>query len=154
MSVKAVPDGYHTLTPHLILNDASSAIEFYKKAFGAEEIHRMADPAGKIMHAEIQIGDSRLMLGEEYPEYGIQSAKSLGGSPVTVSLYVDNADKVFETAVAAGATAIMPMADQFWGDRYGKLTDPYGHTWAIMQHIKDMTPEEMGKAAEEAFKNM
>jgi uncharacterized glyoxalase superfamily protein PhnB len=152
MSVKAVPDGFHTVTPHLILNDAKKAIAFYKNAFGAEELHVMPDPTGKIMHAEIQIGDSRVMLAEEYPEYGIKSAKTLGGSPVTVSLYVENADKVFKAAVDAGATATMPVADMFWGDRYGKLTDPFGHHWAIMTHVKDVSPEEMAKAAAEAFK--
>ena len=111
----------------------------------------MEDPSGRLMHAEIQIGDSRLMLADEYPEYGIRSAASLSGSPVTVSLYVENADSVFSDAVAAGATVTMPLEDMFWGDRYGKLTDPFGHHWAVMTHKADVTPEEMAKAAAKAF---
>ncbi|MFY9224247.1 MAG: VOC family protein [Blastocatellia bacterium] len=151
MSVKPIPEGFHTLTPHIILKNASEAIEFYKKAFGAEEIFRMPTPDGKIGHAELKIGDSMLMLCDEYPEMGCLSPQTIGNTPVTLSLYVENADDAFNTAVAAGATVKMPLADQFWGDRYGQVTDPYGHCWSICTHIKDMTPEEIAQASAEAF---
>lgn len=151
MSVKPIPEGFHTLTPHIILKNASEAIEFYKKAFGAEEVFRMPTPDGKIGHAELKIGDSMLMLCDEYPEMGCLSPQTIGNTPVTLSLYVENADDVFNTAIAAGATVKMPLADQFWGDRYGQVADPYGHCWSICTHIKDMTPEEIAKASAEAF---
>jgi uncharacterized glyoxalase superfamily protein PhnB len=149
--VKPVPDGYHTLTPYLVIRDAAKAIEFYKKAFGAKETFRMPGPGGKIMHAELQIGDSMLMLAEEMPEYGAKSPQALGGSPVNVFLYVEDADKVFNQAVAAGATVTMPLADQFWGDRYGKLADPFGHQWSVATHKEDVAPEEMVKRAAKAM---
>jgi uncharacterized glyoxalase superfamily protein PhnB len=149
--VKPVPDGYHTLTPYLVIRDAAKAIEFYKKAFGAKETFRMPGPGGKIMHAELQIGDSMLMLAEEMPEYGAKSPQALGGSPVNVFLYVEDADKVFNQAVAAGATVTMPLADQFWGDRYGKLADPFGHQWSVATHKEDVAPEEMAKRAAKAM---
>jgi PhnB protein len=149
--VKSVPDGYHTLTPYLVIRDAAKAIEFYEKAFGAKETFRMPGPGGKIMHAELQIGDSMLMLAEEMPEYGAKSPQALGGSPVNVFLYVEDADKVFNQAVAAGATVTMPLADQFWGDRYGKLADPFGHQWSVATHKEDVAPEEMAKRAAKAM---
>ncbi len=149
--VKPVPDGYHTLTPYLVIRDAAKAIEFYEKAFGAKETFRMPGPGGKIMHAELQIGDSMLMLAEEMPEYGAKSPQALGGSPVNVFLYVEDADKVFNQAVAAGATVTMPLADQFWGDRYGKLADPFGHQWSVATHKEDVAPEEMAKRAAKAM---
>jgi uncharacterized glyoxalase superfamily protein PhnB len=150
--VKPIPEGYHTVTPHLILNDTGAALDFYKKAFGAEEICRMPGPGGKgVMHAEIRIGNSALMLADEWPGMGTKSPKSLGGASSTIHLYVENVDKAFEQAVAAGATPEMPPSDMFWGDRYGKLTDPFGVSWSVATHIKDMTPEEIGKAADAFF---
>ena len=154
MAVKRVPEGYHTLTPHLIMKDAAKAIEFYKKAFGATERGRFLGPGGKIMHAELQIGDSRLMLNDEFPEMGASGPTGDGRVPVTIHLYVEDVDKVFKQAVAAGAKATMPVADMFWGDRYGKLTDPSGHNWSIASHIKDMTPAEMEAAGKAAMAEM
>jgi uncharacterized glyoxalase superfamily protein PhnB len=136
----------HTVTPHLICAGAADAIEFYKKAFGATELSRMPGPDGKVMHASIRIGDSVIMLNDEMPDWGTLGPKSLKGSPVTVHLYVENADKVFEQAVRAGAKATMPIADMFWGDRYGKVEDPFGHQWSIGTHTRDVSPEEMQKA--------
>jgi len=150
--VKAIPDGFHTLSPHIVVRDAGKAIEFYKKAFGAEEVCRMAGPDGKsVMHAELKIGNSMFMLCEEFPEM-CRSPQSIGGSPVTLHLYVEDADAVYQRAVKAGATATMPLADQFWGDRYGKLKDPYGHEWSVATHVKDVSPEECAKAAAEFCK--
>ncbi len=144
------PKGLHTVTPGLTVNDAKAAIEFYKKAFGAVESDINMGPDGKVMHAEIKIGDSVIMLNDEFKEMGCLSSKSLGGSPVTLNLQVDDADMWFERAVKAGATVKMQLADQFWGDRFGQITDPYGFTWGISTHVKDVTPEEM-KAAMEAW---
>ncbi len=144
-----------TITAHLVLNDASSALEFYKKAFGAE-IHGVhKTPDGKVMHAELTIGGARLMLADEFPGFGSGSAKTLGGSPVVLNLYVDeDVDGLFNQAVGAGATVLMPLQDQFWGDRYGQITDPFGHRWALGQHIEDVTPQEMERRAKEAFEKM
>ncbi len=146
---KPIPDGMHTVTPHLTCTGAAEAIKFYQKAFGAVELTRMPDASGKVMHASIRIGDSVIMLNDEMPEWGTLSPKSLKGSPVTIHLYVVNADAVFEQAVRAGAKVTMPLADMFWGDRYGKLEDPFGHQWSIGTHIRDATPEEMQKAMEQ-----
>jgi uncharacterized glyoxalase superfamily protein PhnB len=143
--IKAIPDGYHTVTANLVVRDAAKAIDFYKKAFGAEEIMRMPGPGGKIMHAEIKVGDSRLMIGDEMPEMNCKSPPALGGSPVSFYVYVENADAAFKRAVDAGGTAIMPVSDMFWGDRLGALTDPFGHKWSLAQHVSDPTPEEMKK---------
>ena len=151
MAPKPVPEGYHTLTPHLVVGDANKAIEFYKKAFGAEEITRMPGPGGKIMHASIRIGNSVVMLNDEYPDMGSRSPKSIGGTPVTLNLYVENVDKLWDRAVAAGATVTMPLADMFWGDRYGMVTDPYGHRWSLATHKEDVSPEETMKRAAAAF---
>jgi uncharacterized glyoxalase superfamily protein PhnB len=151
---KRVPEGYHTVTPHLTIRGAAEAIEFYKKALGAREIRRSPGPDGKLMHGEIQIGDSRIFLNDEFPEMGASSPPALKGTPVTMHLFVEDCDAVFEKAVKAGATVAMPLADQFWGDRYGLLVDPFGHRWAIASHLKDMTPEQMRAAAEEAMKQM
>lgn len=151
MAVKPIPEGFRTLTPHIIVNDGNKAIDFYKKAFGAKEISRMAEPSGKLAHAELQIGDSRFMLADEYPDMGARSAKAIGGSPVTLSLYVEDVDKVFNQAVAAGAKATMPVSDMFWGDRYGKLEDPFGHSWAVATHKEDVKPEEIMKRAQVAM---
>jgi PhnB protein len=150
--INAIPEGYHTLTPHLVVNGANQAIEFYKAAFGAEEIIRMPGPDGKaIMHAELKIGDSRLFLAEEFPKMGGRGPHTMGGSPVTIHVYVEDADAVFDQAVAAGAQIRMPMEDAFWGDRYGQVIDPFGHQWSLATHKEDLTPEEMGRRAQAAF---
>jgi PhnB protein len=148
-----IPDGYHTITPHLVVKGASEAIEFYKRAFGAEELCRMPfpEPDGRVKlgHAELQIGDSRLFLADEFPEQG--STGPYGLSPVTIHLYVTDADATFGRAVEAGATVSMPLADMFWGDRYGKLVDPFGHHWSIATHLEDPTPEQMKERMAAAF---
>lgn len=145
--VKPVPEGMYTVTPHLVCAGAAEAIDFYKKAFGAVELARMPDPDGKLMHAAIRIGDSTVMLVDEYPEWGNKGPKALNGSPVIIHLYVANADAVFDQAIAAGAASTMPMADTFWGDRYGMVVDPFGHNWAIATHLRDMTPVQMAEAS-------
>ena len=141
-----IPEGQHTITPHLVINGASEAIEFYKRAFGAKEIHRMPFPGPggqvKLGHAELEIGDSRLYLADEFPDYGSVGPQG-GASPVTIHLYVTDADATFQQAVDAGATVAMPLADMFWGDRFGKLVDPFGHHWSISEHLEDLTPEQM-----------
>jgi PhnB protein len=151
MAVKPVPEGFRTLTPHLVVSDAAAAIEFYKRAFGGQERMRMPGPGGKVMHAELQIGDSIFMLNDEFPEMGARSPISLGGSPVTLMLYVPNVDQTFAQAVSAGATAVMPVSDQFWGDRYGMVKDPFGHQWAIATHMEDLTPAQIGERHAAAF---
>src|SRR5262249_33585341 len=152
--VKAVPDGFHTLTPHLTVRDADRALEFYKNALGAEVLNVARMPDGTIMHAALRIGDSVLMLNEEMPEYGALSPLSNGGAGVTIHIYTDKVDDAFNRAVSAGAIVGMPLMDQFWGDRYGTVTDPFGHKWSLGQHIKDMSPEEMQRAQEEAMAKM
>ena len=144
---KPIPEGYHTATPYLIVRDAASAIEFYKRAFGAAELMRMAEPSGKVRHAEIKIGNSPIMLVDEFPEIGARSPQSFGGSPVSFLLYVEDVDAVFSQAVAAGAKVLHPVEDQFYGDRRGGVTDPFGHLWYIATHKEDLTPEEMRKRA-------
>ena len=143
--VNPIPQGYHTATPYLTLDDCARAIDFYKKAFGATEIMRMATPNGKIGHAEIQIGDSPVMLADEMPGGGNRSPKSLNGTSASVFLYVTDVDSSFKKAVDAGAKADMQPTDMFWGDRFGRLTDPFGHTWALATHKEDVAPEEMKK---------
>ena len=143
MSVKPIPDGYHTLTPHMTVRDAPKAIEFYKQAFGAVEQGVMKGPDGKIMHAQLMIGDSIVMLADEFPEYGSLSPLSSGGSGMGLHIYVEDADASFDRAVKAGATVEMPIGDMFWGDRYGKLADPFGHKWSIATHKKDLSMDEM-----------
>lgn len=150
-AVKPVPEGMHSVTPHLVCAGAADAIEFYKKAFGAIEGSRMPGPGGKLMHAQLMIGDSHVMLVDEFPDWGAIGPKALGGTPVTIHLYVPNADEVFQQALDAGATVKMPICDAFWGDRYGVLTDPFGHSWSIATHMKDMTPEEMAAAGKQAM---
>jgi PhnB protein len=145
--VKPIPEGYHTATPYLIVKDAARAIEFYKKAFGATELMRMPGPGGKIGHAEIKIGDSPIMLADEVPGMGFRSPESLGGSPISILLYVEDVDVVFSEALAAGAKVQRPVADQFYGDRTGGVTDPFGHVWYIATHKEDVSPEEMKKRA-------
>jgi uncharacterized glyoxalase superfamily protein PhnB len=148
---KPIPEGLHTVTPSLKIKDAAKAIEFYKKAFGAMERGRFEMPGGAIMHAEIAIGDSVVMLGEEMPEMGAKGPLTLGGTPVRLHIYTEDVDSLFGRAVKAGATVMMPVAEQFWGDRYGVLADPFGHEWSIATHTKDLTVDEMKKAAEELF---
>jgi len=137
------PDGYHAVTPYLIVNGAAMAIDFYKKVFGATELVRMPGPGGKIMHAEIKIGDSPIMLADENLGMGAKSPQSVGGTPVGIVLYVPDADKVFNAAIAAGAKVERPIVDQFYGDRSGTFADPYGHKWTVSTHTEDVTPEEM-----------
>jgi PhnB protein len=145
MAVNPMPQEYSTPTPYLIVNQAADAIEFYKKAFGATEVMRLADAAGKIAHAEINIGQTRLMLSDEFPDMGCQSPRSLGGSPVSLMLYVADVDAQFSQALAAGATTLRPVEDQFYGDRAGTLSDPFGHIWTIATHIEDVSMEEINK---------
>jgi PhnB protein len=149
--VKPIPEGFHTLTPHLVVRGADRAIEFYKTAFGAEGKACMPGPDGKVMHAELKIGDSMLMLGEEFPQMNCRSPQALGGSPVSLHLYVRNVDAAFDKAVKAGAKAQMPPADMFWGDRFAKIVDPFGHEWSLATHVKDLSPDEMKKAMDEAM---
>ena len=149
--VKAIPDGYHTVTPGLTVRDGAKAIEFYERAFGAQQVFRMDKPDGRLMHAELQIGNSRIMLGEEYPEIGCQSPESLKGTPVSFYLYVADADAAFAQAVAAGAKAVKPVSDMFWGDRQGEVSDPFGHRWSLATHKEDLTPEQIGQRAQEFF---
>jgi PhnB protein len=141
--VKPIPDGYHAVTPALVVRDAARAMEFYKAAFGAQERMRMAGPGGKIVHAEMTIGDSVIMVADEFPEWGNLSPESLKGSPVRMGLYVEDVDAVANRAVAAGAKVLIPVADQFYGDRSGRLADPFGHIWIISTHKEDVSPEEM-----------
>jgi PhnB protein len=151
MPVKPIPDGYHTLTPFLTVRDAARAIEFYKAAFGAQERGVMKGPDGKIMHAELKIGDSIIMLSDEFPEYGALSPLSTGGVGLGLHIYVDGVDAAFDRAVKAGAEVEMPVMDQFWGDRYGKLKDPFGHKWSIATHTKDLSMDEMKHGMDEAM---
>jgi PhnB protein len=146
-AVKPIPDGYHSVTPYLILNDASEAIAFYKTALGAEEVMRLADHGGKVHHAEISIGDSRIMLADEHPEIQALSPKTVGGSPVSIHLYVEDVDRAVERAVAAGAKLVRPVADQFYGDRVGGIEDPFGYRWFIATHKEDLTIEEIRQRA-------
>ncbi len=154
MSVKPVPDGYHTLTPYFTVRDARRAIEFYKHAFGAEERGVMNGPDGKVMHAELKIGDSVIMLADEFPEFGSLSPETIGGSSMGLHIYVDNVDQAFDLAVKAGAKVDAPVVDQFWGDRYGRLKDPFGHKWSIATHVKDMSADEMRHSMNEAMEKM
>jgi PhnB protein len=145
MAVKPIPDGYHTATPYLIVQDGGRAIDFYKQAFNATELFRLADTSGKIGHAEIKIGNSIMMLAEEYPDMGYRSPQALGGTPVSMLLYVEDVDAAFDQAVAAGGKVQRPIQDQFYGDRSGTLTDPFGHVWTIATHKEDVSPKEMDR---------
>lgn len=149
--VKPIPDGYHSATPYLIITNAAQAIEFYKKAFGATELTRLATPDGKLMHAEIKIGDSPIMICDECPDWNALSPLTIGGTTVSIVLYVDDVDTVVKQALAAGATEQMPVEDQFWGDRMGTVVDPYGHKWSIATHTEDVSPEELDKRAKALF---
>lgn len=144
--VKPVPDDMHTVTPHLVCAGAAEAIEFYKQAFGAVELMRLPGPDGKLMHACVKIGDSPVMLVDEMPDWGVLGPKALKGSPVTLHIFVDDVDAFAERAVAAGAKVTMPIADMFWGDRYGQLQDPFGHSWSVATQVRKLTPEEIKQA--------
>lgn len=152
--VKAIPEGYHSVTPYLVVQNCARAIEFYKRAFGAKEIMRMDGPQGKISHAEIKIGDSPIMLSDEIPGMGTRSPQSLGGTTSGVFLYVDNVDPMFDQAVSAGAKPDRRPADMFWGDRYGTLTDPFGHSWSLATHKEDVAPDEMRRRVKDEMSKM
>jgi PhnB protein len=150
-TAKPIPDGMHTLIPHLVCANAAAAIEFYKKAFGAIEEFRLPGPGGKLMHARLRIGSSALMLVDEWPEMGALGPKALKGSAVTIHFYVNDVDAAVARAVAAGAVAMMPVADMFWGDRYGQLRDPFGHLWSLATHLRDLSPEEIARNMAKAY---
>ena len=152
MPVSPIPEGYHSVTPYLVMKNAAAAIEFYKEAFGAVELLRMAAPGGKIGHAEIKIGDSPVMLADEYPDMGFKGPESLGGTPVSLMIYVDDVDKIYPQAIVAGGKEVRPLRNQFYGDRSGTLTDPFGHVWTISTHVEDVSEEELAKRAEAAMK--
>ncbi len=154
MAVKPIPEGFHTLTPHIVVGDAKKAIEFYKRAFGAQVLYVHHTPDGKVMHATLKIGDSPFMLNDEFPSMGARSPQALGGSPVTINIYVEDVDRLFNQAVSAGATVKMPLMDQFWGDRFGHIVDPFGHQWSLATHKEDVSPEEMEKRGKAAFAEM
>lgn len=147
MSAKAIPEGHHAVTPYLCIKGAARALEFYKKAFDATELMRLAQPDGRIGHSEIRVGDSVIMLSDEFPEMGARSPETIGGSPVAIHLYVEDVDTVFKQAVAAGAKVKRPVADQFYGDRMGGVEDPFGYTWWIATHKEDLSSEEIQKRA-------
>lgn len=149
MPAKPIPQGFHSVTPYLTVTDASRALEFYKRAFGAQETMRMAGPDGKVGHAEIKIGDSMIMIADEMPGMGNKSPQTLNGTSAGVFLYVENADKMFNQAVGAGAQVEAPLADMYWGDRYGRLKDPFGHSWSVATHKEDVAPAELSKRMQE-----
>jgi PhnB protein len=154
MATKPIPEGYHTLTPYLAVDDAAEAIEYYKKAFGAKERMRMETPDGKIGHAELEIGDSMVMLSDPFPHATTRPPKELGGTSGSVFMYVEDVDAVVKQAVDTGATITMEVADQFWGDRFGSIQDPFGHSWSIATHVEDVPPEEMAERAKQAMAEM
>ena len=154
MAVQPVPDGYHTVSPYLAVEDAATAIDYYKKAFGATERVRMEAPDGKIGHAELEIGDSIVMLADPFPQASTKPPHELGGTSAGVFLYVEDVDRVVKRAVEAGATVTMEVADQFWGDRFGTVTDPFGHVWSVATHIEDVPPAEMAERAKAAMAAM
>ena len=147
--VKPIPDGYPQITPYLIVDGAGAAIEFYGKVLGTTERMRMPGPDGKVGHAELQLGDSVIMLADEFPDMGAQSPKSIGGTPVTLSVYVENVDDVFARAIEAGATELQGLENKFYGDRSGQFEDPFGHRWNVSSHVEDVPPDEMARRAEE-----
>jgi PhnB protein len=150
-SMKGIPEGYHSVMPYLAVHDAAAALEFYQQVFGARERMRMPAPGGRVGHAEIEIGDSCIMLADEYPEIGFRSPKSIGGTPVNLHLYVEDVDAMVEQAVAAGAKEVRPVKDQFYGDRTGTVEDPFGHVWHIATHKKDVSADELKRGAAEAM---
>jgi PhnB protein len=152
MAAKPIPDGYHTVTPYLIVQGAADALAFYKKAFGATELFRMEGPGGKVGHAEIKVGDSPIMLADEHPDMGYRGPKALGGTPVSILLYVHDVDALFDRAVSAGARVLKPVQDQFYGDRSGTVADPFGHVWTLATHKEDVSKEEMERRMAEFLK--
>ena len=149
--VVAIPHGFSSVTPHIVVKGCSDAIEFYKNALSATEIYQSHTPDGKVMHAMIQIGNSIVMLGDEFPDMGLVGPATLGGTPFALHIYTEDADKLYKQAVDAGAIPVMPVTDMFWGDRYGQIQDPFGHRWAIATHTKDVSPQEMQEAAKKFF---
>lgn len=149
--VKPIPDGYQHVTPYLCVDGAAAAIEFYESVLGAKERMRMPSPGDKVGHAEIQLGESIIMLADEHPDLGVRSPKTIGGTPVTISVYVEDVDAVFDAAVAAGATALQPVENQFYGDRSGQFEDPFGHRWNVATHVEDVPPDEMEKRMKAAM---
>jgi PhnB protein len=154
MATKPIPEGYHTLSPYLAVDDAARAIEYYARAFGAKELVRMDGPGGTIGHAELELGDSRIMLSDPFPQASTRPPKDLGGTSASVFMYVEDVDAVVKRAVDAGATVTMEVADQFWGDRFGTITDPFGHVWSIATHVEDVPPDEMAERAKAAMAAM
>ena len=154
MAVKPIPEGYHSVTPALAIDGAADAIEFYKRAFGAQERYRMPMPDGKIAHAELQVGDSVVMVSDSFDWSGVKSPRELGGTTVGIFVYVEDVDAIFQQAVDAGATVTMPLEDMFWGDRFGSVTDPYGHSWSFAMHVEDVPPEELEERAKQAMAAM
>ncbi|HEY6835802.1 MAG TPA: VOC family protein [Gaiellaceae bacterium] len=154
MAVKPIPEGYHSLQIYLAVEDAAKAIDFYKEAFGAEETIRMPGQDGKIAHAELQIGDSKLMLSDPFPQSSVRPPAERGGPTASVFMYVEDADATFDQATAAGAEVAMPLEDMFWGDRFGSLTDPFGHVWSIATHKEDLSEEEMAERSKAAMAEM
>ena len=154
MAAKPIPEGYHTVTPYLAVGDAAQAIDFYTRAFGAKEVVRMDAPGGKIGHAELEIGDSRIMLSDPFPQSSTKPPKDLGGTSFSVMMYVEDVDAAFKRAVDAGASVSMELSDMFWGDRFGSVTDPFGHSWSLATHVEDVPPEEMAERAKAAMAQM
>jgi PhnB protein len=154
MAAKPIPEGYHTVTPYLAVEDAAQAIEYYKNVFGAKELVRMDAPGGAIGHAELEVGDSRVMLSDPFPQSSTKPPKELGGTSVSVFMYVEDVDAVVKQAVDAGAKVLMEVADQFWGDRFGTIQDPFGHSWSIATHVEDLTPEEIAERGRAAMAEM
>jgi PhnB protein len=154
MAVQPVPEGYHTITPYLAVENASEAIDFYKRALGAKERVRMPGPGGSVMHAELEIGDSVVMLSDPFPQASTKPPKELGGTSVSIMVYVDNIDSLYKQSIDAGATSLMEPDDMFWGDRFGSVQDPFGHSWTIATHVEDVSPEEMQKRSQEFMSAM
>ncbi len=151
MATRPIPEGYHSVSPALAIDGAADAIDFYKRAFGAKERYRMPAPDGKIAHAELEIGDSVVMLSDVFPQATVKAPTELGGTTVSIFLFVEDVDAVFQQAVDAGASVTMPLEDMFWGDRFGTVEDPYGHSWSLATHVEDVPPEEMEERAKQAF---
>jgi len=154
MAVKPIPEGYPRVSPYLAVDGAAKAIDFYVEVFGGKERMRMPGPDGKIGHAEVELGDSVIMLADEFPDMGHKGPKSLGGTPISLAVYVEDVDKVVDHAVTKGATILQPVEDKFYGDRAGMIEDPFGHHWSVMTHIEDVPPEEMGERAAKAMQEM
>jgi PhnB protein len=150
-TVKAIPTGFHTITPHMVVRDAARAVDWYKQALEAEEHSRIPVPGGKLMSVELWFGDSPVMVADEFPEMGVLSPQSIGGTPVVLSIYTEDVDALWQQAVDAGAEVLHPLQDQFWGDRHGQLTDPFGHRWGLAQRLRDVSPEEIAREAAKAF---